>query len=76
MVRKMYAAKEARKEAEQKVAKHALLDSFRSAKTLLSPNASRHGSYLELYFTGHGGITSAKVLTYRTGRDSIEQAYG
>ncbi|KAH9919697.1 chitin synthase [Fomitopsis serialis] len=41
-----------------------LLDSFGSAKTLISPNASRYGRYLELHFGDRGRISSAKVLTY------------
>jgi len=41
-----------------------VLDSFGNAKTLMSPNASRHGRYLELHFNDHGRIASAKVLPY------------
>ncbi|KAI0337964.1 glycosyltransferase family 2 protein [Trametopsis cervina] len=41
-----------------------LLDSFGNAKTLMNPNASRHGRYLELHFNDKGRISGAKVLTY------------
>ncbi|KAF5363873.1 hypothetical protein D9756_000062 [Leucocoprinus leucothites] len=41
-----------------------VLDSFGNAKTLMNPNASRHGRYLELHFNDRGRISSAKVLTY------------
>ncbi|TFY68562.1 hypothetical protein EVJ58_g936 [Rhodofomes roseus] len=41
-----------------------LLDSFGNAKTLINPNASRHGRYLELHFSDRGRISGAKVLTY------------
>ncbi|EJD01749.1 chitin synthase [Fomitiporia mediterranea MF3/22] len=59
----------ARSKKEQKVAEQlkslsTLLDSFGNAKTLLNPNASRHGRYLELHFNEHRRIGSAKVLTY------------
>ena len=41
-----------------------MLDSFGNAKTLMNPNASRHGRYLELHFNERGRISSAKVLTF------------
>ena len=41
-----------------------LLDSFGNAKTLINPNASRHGRYLELHFNDRGRIQAAKVLTF------------
>ena len=50
--------------AEQVKALHTLLDSFGNAKTLVNPNASRHGRYLELHFDERGRVASAKVLTY------------
>lgn len=59
----------ARSKKEKKVAEQikflsTLLDSFGNAKTLLNPNASRHGRYLELHFNERGRISAAKVLTY------------
>ncbi|KAI0940344.1 hypothetical protein AcV5_001478 [Taiwanofungus camphoratus] len=50
--------------AEQIKALTPILDSFGNAKTLVNPNASRHGRYLELHFNDRGRISSAKVLTY------------
>ena len=50
--------------ADQIKALSPLLDSFGNAKTLMNPNASRHGRYLELHFTERGRISGAKVLTY------------
>lgn len=50
--------------AEQIKALFTVLDSFGNAKTLMNPNASRHGRYLELHFTSRGRISGAKVLTY------------
>ncbi|KAJ3513631.1 hypothetical protein NLJ89_g2840 [Agrocybe chaxingu] len=41
-----------------------VLDSFGNAKTLMNPNASRHGRYLELHFNERGRISGAKVLTF------------
>ena len=52
------------KVADQIKALSTLLDSFGNAKTLLNPNASRHGRYLELHFNDRGRIASAKVLAY------------
>jgi len=49
---------------EQVKALCTVLDSFGNAKTLMSPNASRHGRYLELHFTNNGRINAAKVLTF------------
>ncbi|KDQ63949.1 glycosyltransferase family 2 protein [Jaapia argillacea MUCL 33604] len=50
--------------AEQIKALTPVLDSFGNAKTLMSPNASRHTRYLELHFNERGRISGAKVLTY------------
>jgi chitin synthase len=50
--------------AEQIKALHTLLDSFGNAKTLMSPNASRHARYLELHFSETGRIISAKILAF------------
>jgi len=50
--------------AEQIKALGNVLDSFGNAKTLMNPNASRHGRYLELHFNERGRISSAKVLTF------------
>ena len=41
-----------------------ILNAFGNAKTLLSPNASRHRRFLELHFNDRGRIASAKVLLY------------
>ncbi|KAH9965963.1 glycosyltransferase family 2 protein [Russula dissimulans] len=41
-----------------------LVDSFGNAKTLMNPNASRHGRFFELHFNNRGRISGAKVLTY------------
>jgi chitin synthase len=41
-----------------------VLVSFGNAKTLMNPNASRHGRYLELHFNERGRISAAKVLTF------------
>ncbi|KAI5116392.1 hypothetical protein M0805_005329 [Coniferiporia weirii] len=57
-------SKRENKVAEQIKALSTLLDSFGNAKTLLNPNASRHGRYFELHFTERGRISSGKVLTY------------
>ncbi|KAL0950335.1 hypothetical protein HGRIS_010306 [Hohenbuehelia grisea] len=58
-----HSKKEAKVSAQIK-ALSTVLDSFGNAKTLVNPNASRHGRYLELHFTERGRISSAKVLTY------------
>lgn len=50
--------------AEQIKALTPLLDSFGNAKTLINPNASRHGRYLELHFNERGRISSSKILTH------------
>ena len=50
--------------AEQVKALGTVLDSFGNAKTLMNPNASRHGRYLELHFNERGRISAAKVLTF------------
>jgi chitin synthase len=50
--------------AEQIKALGTVLDSFGNAKTLMNPNASRHGRYLELHFNERGRISAAKVLTF------------
>ncbi|KAG5652272.1 hypothetical protein H0H81_005583 [Sphagnurus paluster] len=52
------------KVSEQIKALGVVLDSFGNAKTLMNPNASRHGRYLELHFNDRGRISSSKVLTY------------
>ncbi|KAF9463705.1 glycosyltransferase family 2 protein [Collybia nuda] len=57
-------SKKENKISEQVKALHTVLDSFGNAKTLMNPNASRHGRYLELHFNERGRIGSAKVLTY------------
>ncbi|OCH89984.1 chitin synthase [Obba rivulosa] len=57
-------SKKEAKLAEQIKAITPVLDSFGNAKTLINPNASRHGRYLELHFNERGRISSAKVLTY------------
>lgn len=50
--------------AEQVKALFTVLDSFGNAKTLMNPNASRHGRYVELHFSSRGRISGAKALTY------------
>jgi chitin synthase len=50
--------------AEQIKTLESVLDSFGNAKTLMDPNASRHGRYLEVHFNERGRISSAKVLTF------------
>jgi chitin synthase len=50
--------------AERIKALETVLDSFGNAKTLMNPNASRHGRYLELHFNERGRISAAKVLTF------------
>ena len=50
--------------ADQVKSLSTLLDLFGNAKTLVNPNASRHGRYLELHFNDRGRIQAAKVLTY------------
>ena len=50
--------------AEQAKALSTVLDSFGNAKTLMNPNASRHGRYLELHFNERGRFGGAKVLTF------------
>ncbi|EJF62220.1 chitin synthase [Dichomitus squalens LYAD-421 SS1] len=57
-------SKKEAKLAEQIKSLSTLLDSFGNAKTLISPNASRHSRYLELHFNDRGRIQAAKVLTY------------
>ncbi|KAH9006852.1 glycosyltransferase family 2 protein [Lactarius hatsudake] len=54
---------------ETRLAEHvkaftSLLDSFGNAKTLMNPNASRHGRYFELHFNDRGRVSGAKALTY------------
>ncbi|KAI0307192.1 chitin synthase [Multifurca ochricompacta] len=41
-----------------------MIDSFGNAKTLMNPNASRHGRCFELHFSDRGRISGAKALTY------------
>ncbi|KAF8165979.1 chitin synthase [Crassisporium funariophilum] len=50
--------------AEQVKALATVLDSFGNAKTLMNPNASRHGRYIELHFNDRGRICAAKALTF------------
>ncbi|KAI0317932.1 chitin synthase-domain-containing protein [Amylostereum chailletii] len=50
--------------AEQVKALTPVLDAFGNAKTMMNPNASRHGRYFELHFNDRGRISGAKVLTY------------
>ena len=50
--------------AEQIKAFDIVLVSFGNAKTLMNPNASRHGQYLKLHFNEQGRISAAKVLTF------------
>ncbi|EMD40311.1 glycosyltransferase family 2 protein [Gelatoporia subvermispora B] len=57
-------SKKEAKLAEQIRALTPVLDSFGNAKTLINPNASRHGRYLELHFNDRGRISAAKVLAY------------
>lgn len=57
-------SKRENKLAEQVKALSTILDSFGNAKTLLNPNASRHGRYVELHFNDRGRISAAKALTY------------
>ncbi|KAH9939246.1 chitin synthase [Epithele typhae] len=57
-------SKKEAKLSEQLKSLSTLLDSFGNAKTLVSPNASRHSRYLELHFNDRGRIQGAKVLTY------------
>ncbi|KAM6496484.1 glycosyltransferase family 2 protein [Amanita muscaria] len=57
-------SKKEHKIADQIKSFFTVLDSFGNAKTLMNPNASRHGRYLELHFTPRGRISGAKVLTY------------
>ena len=57
-------SKKEAKVAEQIKCLSTVLDSFGNAKTLVNPNASRHGRYLELHFNERGRIQAAKVLTF------------
>ena len=50
--------------AEQIKALDTVLVSFGNAKTLMNPNASHHGRYLELHFNERGRISATKVLTF------------
>ncbi|GBE80201.1 Chitin synthase 8 [Sparassis crispa] len=59
--------------AEQIKALTPLLDSFGNAKTLINPNASRHGRYLELHFNERGRISSGKVLTYALDKSRLNR---
>ncbi|EKM60048.1 glycosyltransferase family 2 protein [Phanerochaete carnosa HHB-10118-sp] len=59
--------------AEQIKALGTLLDSFGNAKTLMNPNASRHGRYLELHFTERGRISGGKVLTYALEKSRVNR---
>ncbi|PCH40709.1 glycosyltransferase family 2 protein [Wolfiporia cocos MD-104 SS10] len=59
--------------AEQVKALTPLLDAFGNAKTLVNPNASRHGRYLELHFNDRGRISAAKVLTYALDKSRLNR---
>lgn len=50
--------------ADQVHALERVLDSFSCAKTCNNGNASRAGRYLELHFSTHGRLASAKMLTF------------
>ena len=50
--------------AKQVKALETVVVSFRNAKTLMNPNTSRHGRYLELHFNERGRISATKVLTF------------
>ncbi|KAF5334215.1 hypothetical protein D9611_014324 [Ephemerocybe angulata] len=58
--------------ANQVKAMLTILDSFGNAKTLMNPNASRHGRLLELHFSASKGrIAHAKVLTYNLDKSRL-----
>lgn len=59
--------------ASQIKALHTLLDAFGNSKTPLSPNASRHGRYLELHFNDRGRIESAKVLAFALDKSRLSR---
>ncbi|RDB20078.1 Chitin synthase 8 [Hypsizygus marmoreus] len=61
------------KVAEQIKAVGVVLDSFGNAKTLMNPNASRHGRYLELHFNERGRISSSKILTYALDKSKLNR---
>ncbi|KAF9266073.1 glycosyltransferase family 2 protein [Marasmius fiardii PR-910] len=66
-------SKQELKIAEQVKALHVVLDSFGNSKTLMNPNASRHGRYIELHFTPRGRICSAKALTYGLDKSRVNR---
>ncbi|KAG6877249.1 hypothetical protein C0993_009166 [Termitomyces sp. T159_Od127] len=61
------------KVAEQIKAVWTVLDSFGNTKTLMNPNASRHGRYFELHFNERGRISSSKVLTYALDKSRLNR---
>jgi chitin synthase len=61
--------------AEQIKALSPLLDSFGNAKTLMNPDASRHGRYFELHFNERGRISGAKVLTYALDKSRLNRLH-
>jgi chitin synthase len=61
--------------AEQIRALTPVLDSFGNAKTLMSPNASRHGRYFELHFNDRGRIAGAKVLAYALDKSRLNRLH-
>ncbi|KNZ77066.1 Chitin synthase 8 [Termitomyces sp. J132] len=61
------------KVAEQIKAVCTVLDSFGNTKTLMNPNASRHGRYLELHFNERGRISSSKVLTFALDKSRLNR---
>lgn len=49
-----------------------ILDAFGNAKTLMNPNASRHGRLVELHFSSaKGRITNAKFLAYNLDKSRL-----
>ncbi|KAF4619536.1 hypothetical protein D9613_004681 [Agrocybe pediades] len=66
--------KKSQKLSSQITALQTVLTSFGHAKTLMSPNASRHSRYLELHFTPSTGVlASAKVLTYALDKSRLNK---
>ncbi|KAI0033324.1 glycosyltransferase family 2 protein [Vararia minispora EC-137] len=61
--------------AEQIRALTPLLDAFGNSKTLMSPNASRHGRYFELHFNDRGRIAGAKVLAYGLDKSRLNRLH-
>ncbi|KAI5825421.1 chitin synthase [Schizophyllum commune Tattone D] len=61
------------KVADQVRAMYTVLDSFGNAKTLMNPNATRHGRYIELHFNERGRISAAKALTYGLDKSRVNR---